>query len=90
MSVSNLVVPVVLWGRNPPTHCISAILMTQDEKNIITGCNDGQIVVWDVTEDWKVRVVGLTHSIPNLSRRLPRPTFSQKPNILPKVWKGNH
>ncbi|XP_064640034.1 WD repeat-containing protein 7-like isoform X4 [Lineus longissimus] len=54
MSVSNLVVPVVLWGRNPPTHCISAILMTQDEKNIITGCNDGQIAVWDVTEDWKI------------------------------------
>ncbi|KAK3086238.1 hypothetical protein FSP39_015629 [Pinctada imbricata] len=51
---SNLVVPIVLWGRDPPTHCISAILMTPDQKNIVTGCNDGQIGVWDVTDNWEI------------------------------------
>ena len=51
---SNLVVPVVLWGRKPPTHCIAAILMTPDQKNIITGCNDGQIGIWDVSENSQV------------------------------------
>ncbi|XP_074644307.1 WD repeat-containing protein 7-like [Tubulanus polymorphus] len=54
MSASNLVVPIVLWGKSPPTHCISAIMMTQDERHIITGCNDGQICIWDLTHDWKV------------------------------------
>lgn len=54
---SNLVVPVVLWGRRPPTHCIAAILMTPDQKNIITGCNDGQIGIWDVAENSQVYIV---------------------------------
>lgn len=56
---SNLVVPVVLWGRRPPSHCIAAILMTPDQKNIITGCNDGQIGIWDVAENSQVYIVQL-------------------------------
>ncbi|XP_061198196.1 WD repeat-containing protein 7-like isoform X2 [Saccostrea echinata] len=51
---SNLVVPVVLWGRKPPTHCIAAILMTPDQKNIVTGCNDGQIAIWDVAKNSQI------------------------------------
>ncbi|BFZ12796.1 hypothetical protein BsWGS_15834 [Bradybaena similaris] len=53
-SGSSLVVPMVLWGRYAPTHCVSAILMTPDGKYIVTGCNDGQICVWDVLEHYKV------------------------------------
>ncbi|CAG5131599.1 unnamed protein product, partial [Candidula unifasciata] len=53
-SGSSLVVPMVLWGRYAPTHCVSAILMTPDGKYIVTGCNDGQIVVWDVLEHFQV------------------------------------
>ncbi|CAG2187615.1 unnamed protein product [Mytilus edulis] len=49
----NLVVPMVLWGDNCPTHCISAVLMTPDQRTIITGCNDGQLGIWDVTENWQ-------------------------------------
>lgn len=51
---SSLVVPMVLWGRYAPTHCVSAILMTADGKYIVTGCNDGQICVWDVLEHFQV------------------------------------
>ncbi|XP_063439339.1 WD repeat-containing protein 7-like isoform X1 [Mytilus trossulus] len=50
----NLVVPMVLWGDNCPTHCISAVLMTPDQRTIITGCNDGQLGIWDVTENWQI------------------------------------
>jgi WD40 repeat protein len=53
---SNLVVPLVMWGKNAPTHCICSILLTPDEKHIVTGCNDGQIVLWNMAEDWKVRM----------------------------------
>ncbi|XP_041377022.1 WD repeat-containing protein 7-like isoform X4 [Gigantopelta aegis] len=53
-SGSSLVVPMVLWGRHAPTHCISAILMTADMKNIVTGCNDGQICIWDITDNWQL------------------------------------
>lgn len=50
----NLVVPMVLWGDNCPTHCISTILMTPDQKTIITGCNDGQLAIWDVADNWEI------------------------------------
>ncbi|KAH9504952.1 WD repeat-containing protein 7, partial [Bulinus truncatus] len=53
-SGSSLVVPMVLWGRHAPTHCISAIVMTPDGKYIVTGCNDGQICIWDVLEHLQV------------------------------------
>ncbi|KAL3860795.1 hypothetical protein ACJMK2_010862, partial [Sinanodonta woodiana] len=51
---SSLVIPIVMWGRKAPTHCISAIWMTPEGKNIITGCNDGQIGIWDVTENFEI------------------------------------
>jgi hypothetical protein len=53
---SSLIVPLVIWGRQSPTHCISSILMTPDQVHIVTGCNDGQLCVWDVTstDNWKV------------------------------------
>ncbi|XP_031568351.1 WD repeat-containing protein 7-like [Actinia tenebrosa] len=45
---SSSVVPVVLWGSSPPTHCISRITTTYDQKAIITGSTDGQLGVWDL------------------------------------------
>lgn len=51
---NNIVVPVVLWGKHAPTHCISAIYMTPDMKNIVTACNDAQLCVWDVSPNWEV------------------------------------
>ena len=53
---TNLVVPVVLWGKRAPTHCISAVWMSPDNKNIVTACNDGQLCVWDLSENWEVSV----------------------------------
>ena len=50
----NLVVPMVLWGDNCPTHCISTVLMTTDQRAIVTGCNDGQLAIWDVAENWEI------------------------------------
>ncbi|XP_042906902.1 WD repeat-containing protein 7 isoform X2 [Parasteatoda tepidariorum] len=50
MTISNqLVVPIVLWGNKAPTHCVSAIHLTHDQRTLVTGCNDGRICVWDVS-----------------------------------------
>ena len=54
MSSGTMVVPMVLWGRHAPTHCISTVLMTPDMKHIVSGCNDGQICIWDVADNWQV------------------------------------
>ncbi|KAI1280913.1 WD repeat-containing protein 7 [Halotydeus destructor] len=45
---SQLIVPITLWGSEPPTHCISTIFLANDEKTIVTGCNDGHICVWEM------------------------------------------
>ncbi|KAK9511220.1 hypothetical protein O3M35_005820 [Rhynocoris fuscipes] len=47
-SGTNLVVPVVLWGKNPPTHCVSCVYLSRDQSTLITGCYDGQICLWRV------------------------------------------
>ncbi|XP_052824670.1 WD repeat-containing protein 7 isoform X2 [Octopus bimaculoides] len=70
-TTGNLVVPVVLWGHYAPTHCISAITMNSQLDSIVTGCNDGQIVIWEVTRLWQIyprhMLFGHTASISCLS-----------------------
>ena len=48
MSHSTSIVPIVLWGRNPPTHSISVVTCTYDQKTVISGSSDGQIGLWDL------------------------------------------
>uniref|UniRef100_A0A8D0CM27 WD repeat domain 7 n=1 Tax=Scleropages formosus TaxID=113540 RepID=A0A8D0CM27_SCLFO len=73
MSGNSLVLPIVLWGRHAPTHCISSLLVMDDLATIITGCHDGQICLWDLTPDLEVGVprallFGHTASITCLSK----------------------
>ncbi|XP_076337758.1 WD repeat-containing protein Rbcn-3B isoform X2 [Tachypleus tridentatus] len=65
---SQLVVPVTLWGQQAPTHCISSIYFTKDQKTIVTGCNDGQICLWDVGNNLKItpRCLLFGHTAPVL------------------------
>lgn len=56
MAGNSLVLPIVLWGRHAPTHCISSLLVMDDLSTIITGCHDGQICLWDMTSDLEVSV----------------------------------
>ena len=44
---NSLVIPIVLWGQKPPTHRISSIFVSFDFKYIISGCRDGQLLIWD-------------------------------------------
>ncbi|XP_044738320.1 WD repeat-containing protein 7 isoform X3 [Chrysoperla carnea] len=51
MPGTNLVVPVILWGKHAPTHCISCVYLSKDQKTLVTGCYDGQICLWEVDAD---------------------------------------
>ncbi|XP_066255390.1 WD repeat-containing protein 7 isoform X2 [Euwallacea similis] len=51
MPGTSLVVPVVLWGKHAPTHCISCIYLAKDQKTLATGCYDGQMCLWQVDPD---------------------------------------
>ncbi|XP_064472350.1 WD repeat-containing protein 7-like isoform X2 [Ornithodoros turicata] len=48
---SQLVLPMTLWGKLAPTHCMSSIFITRDQKTVVSGCNDGQICVWDIVNN---------------------------------------
>ncbi len=63
MTTSNLVVPMVLWGKTAPTHCVASVLMTRDQQRVVTGCNDGQICVWDVGDNYKVKPSAATRRL---------------------------
>lgn len=47
---SSLVIPIVLWGKEAPTHVITAMAVAPELRSIVTGCNDGQIIIWDVRQ----------------------------------------
>ncbi|KAK0082310.1 hypothetical protein PV325_010690 [Microctonus aethiopoides] len=73
ISGPNLVVPIVLWGRIAPTHCISCIYLSRDQKTLVTGCYDGQICLWQVDPETlkmtpRCLLVGHTAPIMCLSR----------------------
>uniref|UniRef100_A0A8C7ZES4 WD repeat domain 7 n=1 Tax=Oryzias sinensis TaxID=183150 RepID=A0A8C7ZES4_9TELE len=72
MSGNNLVLPIVLWSRAAPTHCISSLLVMDDFSTIVTGCHDGQICLWDMTPELQIcpraMLFGHTASITCLSK----------------------
>ncbi|XP_067839921.1 WD repeat-containing protein 7 isoform X2 [Heptranchias perlo] len=72
MAGNSLVLPIVLWGRKAPTHCISNLLVMDDLATIVTGCHDGQICLWDLTPKLEIipraLLFGHTSSITCLSK----------------------
>ncbi|XP_052757151.1 WD repeat-containing protein 7 isoform X2 [Galleria mellonella] len=73
MPGTNLIVPVVLWGKHAPTHCISSVYLSRDQKTLVTGCYDGQICIWGVQPETlkmipKCLLVGHTAPVTCLSR----------------------
>ncbi|KAG8456783.1 hypothetical protein GDO86_002532 [Hymenochirus boettgeri] len=72
MAGNSLVLPIVLWGRKAPTHCISTVLVMDDLGTIITGCHDGQICLWDLSPELEINpralLFGHTSSITCLSK----------------------
>ncbi|XP_055600330.1 WD repeat-containing protein 7 isoform X2 [Uranotaenia lowii] len=80
---TNLVVPVVLWGPNTPTHCVSSVFLSRDQKILVTGCYDGQICLWQVdpeTLQMTPRCLLVGHTAPVLC--LTRASIIQDNNFL--------
>jgi WD40 repeat protein len=47
---SSLVIPIVLWGKEAPTHAITALAVSPDLDSIVTGGQEGQLIIWDVRQ----------------------------------------
>lgn len=81
MLATNLVVPVVLWGSNTPTHCVSSVFLSRDV--LATGCYDGQICLWQIdpeTHEMTPRCLLVGHTAPVLC--LSRASIIQDNNFL--------
>ena len=52
-TASGLVVPIAMWGRRAPTHCVTVLYLLRDQKTLISGSFDGQVFLWtvDTTSD---------------------------------------
>ncbi|XP_037904047.1 WD repeat-containing protein 7 isoform X3 [Hermetia illucens] len=83
MVTTNLVVPVVLWGPTAPTHCVSSVFLSTDQKTLATGCYDGQICLWRVNPEtlhMTPRCLLVGHTAPVLC--LSRASIIQENNFL--------
>lgn len=47
---------VAVWGKIAPSHSITAIMITDDQRTIVTGSQEGQICLWDLSSELKVCV----------------------------------
>ena len=43
-TASGLVVPIAMWGRRAPTHCVTVLYLLRDQKTLVTGSADGQVL----------------------------------------------
>lgn len=50
----NLIAPVVVWSKCPPTHRITSICHLTTEQAVVTGSQDGQLCLWSIRESLKV------------------------------------
>ena len=42
-TASGLVVPIAMWGRRAPTHCVTVLYLLRDQRTLVTGSADGQV-----------------------------------------------
>ena len=48
MSSIQVTVPIVFWGRRPPSHEICSICKPGEKAGMATGCRSGQVCIWDL------------------------------------------
>ncbi|NWW78629.1 WDR72 protein, partial [Climacteris rufus] len=48
------VLAVAVWGKTAPSHSITAVMITDDQQTVVTGSQEGQICLWDLSSDLKI------------------------------------
>uniref|UniRef100_A0A4W3K9T1 WD repeat domain 72 n=1 Tax=Callorhinchus milii TaxID=7868 RepID=A0A4W3K9T1_CALMI len=50
-----IVHPIAVWGRKAPSHSICALMLTDDQQTVVTGSQEGQICLWNLSPDFKTQ-----------------------------------
>ncbi|XP_037358407.1 WD repeat-containing protein 72 isoform X1 [Talpa occidentalis] len=80
---------VVLWGKQAPQHSITAIMITDDQQTIVTGSQEGQLCLWNLSPELKISakelLFGHSASVTCLTRAR---DFSKQPYVVSAAENG--
>uniref|UniRef100_A0A8C3SU68 WD repeat domain 72 n=1 Tax=Chelydra serpentina TaxID=8475 RepID=A0A8C3SU68_CHESE len=80
---------VALWGKRAPSHSITAIMITDDQKTIVTGSQEGQICLWNLSSELKISskeiLFGHTASVTCLAKAR---DFEKQPYVVSATENG--
>ncbi|XP_063170394.1 WD repeat-containing protein 72 [Candoia aspera] len=80
---------VPLWGRQAPPHSITAILIADDQRTIVTGSHEGQVCLWDLLPDLQISskqmLLGHTASVTCLAKAR---DFEKQPYVVSATENG--
>ncbi|XP_012584023.1 PREDICTED: WD repeat-containing protein 72 [Condylura cristata] len=80
---------VVLWGKQAPQHSITAIMLTDDQQTIVTGSQEGQLCLWNLSPELKISakelLFGHSASVTCLTRAR---DFSKQPYVVSAAENG--
>ncbi|XP_006831922.1 PREDICTED: WD repeat-containing protein 72-like [Chrysochloris asiatica] len=80
---------VTLWGIKAPPHSITAIMITDDQQTIVTGSQEGQLCLWNLSPELNISanelLFGHSASITCLARAR---DFSKQPYVVSAAENG--
>ncbi|XP_069315763.1 WD repeat-containing protein 72 [Eulemur rufifrons] len=80
---------VALWGKKAPPHSITAIMITDDQQMIVTGSQEGQLCLWNLSPELKISakelLFGHLASVTCLARAR---DFSKQPYVVSAAENG--
>ncbi|XP_010607358.1 WD repeat-containing protein 72 isoform X3 [Fukomys damarensis] len=80
---------VALWGKKAPPHSISAIMITDDQQTIVTGSQEGQLCLWNLSSELQISAKELLFGHSAAVRCLARAgDFSKQPYVVSAAENG--
>uniref|UniRef100_A0A8C5T4V8 WD repeat domain 72 n=2 Tax=Malurus TaxID=55806 RepID=A0A8C5T4V8_9PASS len=80
---------VAVWGKTAPSHSITAVMITDDQHTIVTGSQEGQICLWDLSTDLRISskeiLFGHTASVTCLAKAR---EFEKQPYVVSATENG--
>ncbi|XP_075064124.1 WD repeat-containing protein 72 isoform X2 [Mixophyes fleayi] len=80
---------VALWGNRAPAHSITTMMITDDQKTIVTGSLEGQICLWHLSMEMKITskaiLFGHTASVTCLAKAR---DFEKQPYVVSGTENG--
>ncbi|XP_074150648.1 WD repeat-containing protein 72 [Sminthopsis crassicaudata] len=80
---------VALWGKKAPSHSITSIMITDDQHTIVTGSQEGQLCLWNLSSELKITakelLFGHTTSVTCLAKAR---EFEKQPYVVSAAENG--